>query len=364
MRESTRQLRCGRRNAACVVLFGALAFAAPAQADLGATVVCTQAGLTVQIDECFALVSLYNSTRGDSWTDATGWGSADVESWFGVSIDAVGRTVLAVELPSNNLEGIVPSQLDALPNLQSLLLADNRIADRIPSSLGRIPALRNLDLSDNFLIGSIPAELGDLAQLRVLVLNGNTLDGPIPSSFAQLDLLHTLYLFDNALSGPIDVLAQLPALRSALLGGNGLTGSIPSRLGLAPQLELLFLDRNALSGPIPACLGNATTLQALVLFDNALEGTLPPALGNLTNLDTLSLGQNRLRGTLPDTFVALPLDFFLIDANHFDAEPNGFATIPPALQPWFEGIASTNIAGQTLSGTVFEDGFEASGCAL
>ena len=352
------------RLAACVVFFAALAVVAPARADLSATTVCTQPGLTVSIDECFGLINLYNTTRGDSWTNASGWGSADVESWFGVRIDAIGRNVLTIELPSNNLEGILPSQLNALTKLQSLLLANNRIADRIPDSLGSLPALRNLDLSNNFLIGSIPAELGNLPQLRLLLLNGNQLTGAIPSSFSQLNLLNTLYLYDNNLSGPIDVLAQLPALRLALLGGNGFTGTLPSGLGALSQLELLFLDRNALNGPIPPCLGNATTLQALVLFDNALSGTLPASLGNLTALDTLSLGQNQLRGTLPDTLAALSLDFFGINNNHFNAETNGFARIPPTLQTWFAAIPSKNIAGQTRSNTVFHDGYERLACAL
>jgi len=348
-----------RRLALCC----AFVICAPAQANLNFSVVCNQPGLSIGFAECAALVSLYNSTRGDDWSNKSGWGSANVATWFGLGIDAVGRTVLSIDLPSNNLEGIVPASLDQLPNLQTLLLDGNRLADRIPARLGNLSKLRNLGLADNFLIGTLPPEIGNLAQLRSLFLDGNALDGPIPSSFAQLDLLQALYLFDNQLSGPLDVLAEMPALRTALLGGNAFTGSIPARLGQLPQLRSLFLDRNDLRGPIPACLGSATSLEALVLFENELDGTLPPSLGNLTQLGVLSLGKNRLRGTVPTTFAALPLDLFDISVNRFDAEPGGFATIPPALQTWFAGISTTNISAQQTSAVVYSDGFDSTGCS-
>jgi Leucine-rich repeat (LRR) protein len=362
--ETLSAFRARVHGRACWMLLCALFLAAPASANLDGGAVCGQPGINVDVDQCFALVGLYNSTFGDDWANSSGWGSADVESWFGVSIDAVAGTVLSIDLHANNLLGILPQELDALTSLQSLLLYDNQIVHIIPPRLGNLSALRNLDLSGNLLTGSIPSELGRLGQLRLLVLHGNRLTGLLPGSFAQLTQLQTLYLFDNQLSGPVDVLATLPSLRSALLSNNQFSGALPVQLGQLTQLESLFLDRNQLQGPISPCIGNAAQLRDLVLFDNALEGGIPPELGNLAQLETLSLGENRLRGTLPSTLSALRLQFFGIDHNRLDADSGNFAIIPPALQAWFSAIPATSHGSQAGSDVLFESGFEYAGCGL
>lgn len=330
------------------------------------TAVCQLPTMNIGFGECVTLVSLYNTTQGDQWTNRSGWGSADVSTWFGVTIIPQQRTVLSINLANNNLSGVLPNNLQQLPNLQTLDVSRNRLPNPLPTSLGSLPALRNLFIDDSQVTGTIPAQLGQLAQLRNLALSGNSLTGAIPASLSQLTLLDTLDLGDNDLSGPIDIAAIPSNARQVLLGGNAFTGPVPAGFGAFTRLELLELGRNQLSGPISPCLANASNLRVLILFDNLIDGKMPAALATLSNLDVLALGQNRLRGSIPQSYAALTLDQFFIDTNQLVAPVYGAnqspAFIPPSLQSWFDAIPVRNHLFQTRPQIIFDDGFNEAGC--
>ena len=59
---------------------------------------------------------------------------------------------------------MIPAELGALTNLQTLLLHDNELTGPIPTELGDLTNLEGLWLGGNELTGAIPAELGDLSK--------------------------------------------------------------------------------------------------------------------------------------------------------------------------------------------------------
>ena len=344
------------------LLAGVLLLSDIALADLPGSV-CLQPGMNVEFDECISLVNLYNLSSGDQWSDNTGWGSADVSGWVGLTVDTVGGHVLAIDLPTNGLVGILPSDLHFLTRLQTLNLSDNQLGGNIPDNLGDVPSLRNLDLSRNSFSGAIPASLGRLSALQNLQLFDNQLEGELPVELGALSNLRSFWFDGNQLSGPLpDELGDLGVLESLIGSDNAFSGPIPASIANLSQMRLLALSSNQLTGNLPACLGELSNLEALILFDNQLSGELPVAIGNLTNLDTLGLGQNLFYGELPESLVNLPLDVFFIDGNRFPFDPlDQFrnAIIPLALQAWFSGIAKTNIAFQNeYSDILFANGFE------
>ena len=72
-----------------------------------------------------ALLALYESTAGASWTSSDKWLSdSPVGEWHGVSADASGR-VTDLTLQDNNLRGQIPPELKKLSMLQHLNLAEN-----------------------------------------------------------------------------------------------------------------------------------------------------------------------------------------------------------------------------------------------
>jgi hypothetical protein len=238
-----------------------------------------------------ALIALYNSTAGDSWTDISGWKTPplaadgfampDTEcSWYGV-ICSEDRAV-GLDLYQNLLVGSIPAEVTNLVNLEVLDLGDNQLTGSIPPELGNLTNLQVLWFDSNQLSGSIPPELGNLANLTELYIFSNQLTGSIPGGIGNLDNVVVLDL-----------------------GGNQLSGSIPEELGNLDNVEELYLLSNRLSGSIPPSLGNLTTLAVLDLAENQLTGSIPAALGNLETLEVLSLASNYLIGDIPGSLINL-----------------------------------------------------------
>ncbi|MCG3192800.1 MAG: hypothetical protein DIJKHBIC_02047 [Thermoanaerobaculia bacterium] len=210
-----------------------------------------------------ALIDIYNSTAGASWTDRTNWlGAAGTEcTWFGVTCDGGQTYVRVLNLRNNNLAGTIPTTVGNLTGLLDFLVSGNQLTGSIPSQLATIPPLEYLDLSFNQLSGSIPAAIWSMATMKYLYLNDNQLTGSMPGSIGSMTLLNDFRLENNQL-----------------------TGGIPSDIGSLTQLTSFNFSDNRLTGNIPSTIGNVTTLEFLWLEGNAMAGALPTSMLNLTNL--------------------------------------------------------------------------------
>jgi Leucine-rich repeat (LRR) protein len=263
----------------------------------------------IPASERAALIALYNSTNGDSWTNKTGWKTPPLYtdgfalpgtegSWYGITVS--GDTVIKITLTYNLLNGSIPAELGNLGNLTALMLYGNRLSGNISAQLGNLGKLQALGLLQNQLSGIIPAQLGNLVNLQSLSLGNNQLSGTIPAELGNLGKLQSLSLDHNQLSGIIPAqLGNLVNLQSLSLNSNQLSGSIPAELGNLNRLTEFSLSYNQLSGTIPAQLGNLVNFRVLSLESNKLSGNIPAQLGNLVNLEVLSLQSNQLSGTIP-----------------------------------------------------------------
>lgn len=77
------------------------------------------------VTDSLALIALYQSTGGDQWTSATNWLSGTVDTWFGVSVS--GQSITAIELPANNLSGMIADPLVDILSLQTVNLSKNNL---------------------------------------------------------------------------------------------------------------------------------------------------------------------------------------------------------------------------------------------
>ncbi len=170
-----------------------------------------------------ALVALYNSTNGASWTDNTNWlVGHEVDTWYGVSV--VNGNVQTVSLGTNNLDGPLPEQM------------------------GNLTELRFLDLPDNNLTGSIPVELASMTELLSLTLSGNQLSGPVPDIFTNLTNLSSLWLNVNLLTGDLPgSLSSLTSLSTFMVAENSLTGPIPPSFSALTTLDRVAVENNLFS---------------------------------------------------------------------------------------------------------------------
>ena len=252
------------------------------------------------------LTALYHGTNGDGWTNNENWLSDEpLHTWFGVRT-AFSGGVVRLEMPRNNLQGPIPTELCQLGSLAVLDLRYNDLTGNIPPDMGLLANLTWLGLSSNELTGGIPSEFGQLTRLASLDLSDNELSGNIPPEFEQLTNLTWLSILNNQLTGAIpSELGQLVNLTNLSLPGNELTGSIPPELGQLTNLERLVLTGNELTGAIPPDLGQLTNLTNLSLSSNNLTGIIPPELAQLTSLTSLSFAKNRLAGTIPPELAQL-----------------------------------------------------------
>ena len=318
-----------------------------------------------------ALNDLYIATSGSSWTwkpvalYGNIWNFSQpnanpcTDTWQGIVCTSKCSTsqcyVKELILENYNLNGTLPSTLDALNQLLILSITENPdLGGTIPSTLTQIN-LQQLNLELNALTGSLPSTMGSWTSLQELYVANNEnitysippsicdcielsifsadstyFTGTIPNCIGQLINLTALYLVNNLLTGTIpNSITTLPLLYDIAIAENMITGTIPSNIGNLVNLQYLFfyetlldgripdsignliklveidIGGNQLTGALPSSLSNCHNLTELVVANNALTGSIPDIFGNLTKLITLELSTNLFSGTIPGTIVNL-----------------------------------------------------------
>ncbi len=240
----------------------------------------TASHAVIPASERTALIDLYNSTNGASWSNNGGWnGAVGTEcSWYGVSCSASDANVIELRLgevfTGNNLAGPLPASLNQLTRLRYAAFDDNEITGSVPSLAG-LTLLEYFSISGNALDGTVPPLTG-LTALREFNVANNQLDGPLPS-LAGLTALQYFYAYGNRFTGLIPSLSGLSQLIAFQVYENRLTGSIPSLSGLSNLINF-SANNNRLTGALPSLAG----LNALIRFrveNNQLTGAIPSLTG-------------------------------------------------------------------------------------
>ncbi|WOK06112.1 LamG-like jellyroll fold domain-containing protein [Imperialibacter roseus] len=91
------------------------------------------------------LTELYNLLGGDSWNNNTNWNTADIATWFGITV--ANDRVTGITLPSNNLLGELPVRLGDMRRLTVIDISNNEVSS-LPT-LTNIIALTTLNVSNN-----------------------------------------------------------------------------------------------------------------------------------------------------------------------------------------------------------------------
>ena len=303
-----------------------------------------------------ALDNLYSTTLGEHWLRQWDTSSAPCARY---GVRCRGDTVVALELSSNNLQGVMPSSLAlALPNLEVLDLSHNVLSGTIPQTVGGLVFLTHLLLAQNRFTGPIPP-LTHCAFLSTLDLSNNQLTGTIDlngviptrfapplappkptSAFDAAATIAALSMTQYEVSSLIQLnlakngFSQIVAPSSALGGGGGVdwkieeidisynavSGVVPPWLLQLPSMRHLDVSYNLFSGPLP----NFTLpspLRRVSFRGNAISGTLPSSWVGLWDVDHLSASD--ARGGEGDLLVKivksrLPLEFTMCIGNSTD----------------------------------------------
>jgi len=113
-----------------------------------------------------ALIALFDSTKGDSWS--VSWDTTEpVCDWHGV--ECVDGLISGLKLEFNNLQGTIPTEIGDLSNLQIINLKGNNLSGNIPTEIGRLSSLQELYLEYNFLSGEMPEVVCNIGMLYLQV---------------------------------------------------------------------------------------------------------------------------------------------------------------------------------------------------
>jgi surface protein len=156
------------------------------------------------------LATIYSSLGGDNWVNNTNWNSeVSMAEWHGLTVRK--GLVTGLNLSSNNLDGALPSSIENLSNIDTLIFFNNPgLGGNIPSEIGSLSKLTRFSLQGCSFTGSIPNEIGNLVNLKNLVLGPNQLTGDVPASFANLVNIGVFAIHNNELTNLPD-LTGMPA---------------------------------------------------------------------------------------------------------------------------------------------------------
>ncbi len=258
-----------------------------------------QTNLVADQVEFDALKTLWQNTGGSTWTNNTGWPTAEtwpafatateMDNWYGVIV--MNGDVVGLRLNSNNLSGTIPSALGKLTKLQQLFLQKNSLHGTIPADIGNLLYLEYFYLNENQLTGSIPSSLSGLTRLVYFVVNDNQLSGSIPPIFSGMTALSDVFLQNNRFSG------VLPPMTGVTLNvsNNSFSGAFPSvtRSTTGP-VWIIYASNNSFTS-LPGSFSSCPSLAWVDFVNNELV-SLPSSLAthvNKANMQLL-LQNNRL----------------------------------------------------------------------
>ncbi|KAF8010336.1 hypothetical protein BT93_J1075 [Corymbia citriodora subsp. variegata] len=282
-------------------------------------------------------------------------GSGDCCSWDGVKCDEVTGRVIALDLSSNCLSGIMSpnTTLFQLVHMESLNLAFNSFNfSPIPYGFSNLSRLRYLNLSNSDFSGEIPHVISQLSELISLDLSYNR-HGPldllnVDDFIHNLTGLKELDLSYVNLSSPIPpVLANFSSLTWLGLSNCELNGDFPVSIFQLPNLEVLCIDGNFnLSMFFPKMYWGSPMLKELDLSGIKLSSPIPPMLANFSSLTWLGLSYCDLNGDFPVSIFQLPnLEVLHVDGN---SNLSGFFPKPH----WGSPLKSLNLSKTNFSGEI------------
>ncbi|PQP95670.1 putative LRR receptor-like serine/threonine-protein kinase [Prunus yedoensis var. nudiflora] len=265
-----------------------------------------------------------------------------------------------LDLSWNNLTGAVGwlEAVNMLPKLTNLILQECNLPPPIISSVSVMNSSRSLvhvDLSSNNLDSSIPDDFGNMSSLASLDLSGSRLKGGIPNSFAKLCRLRELYLGNNSLSGQlsdiIDILSKCAhnTLEHLDISDNhGIMGSVPENIGQMSKLETIDFGGNSLEGVISEIhFSKLFQLNYLDLSSNSLVlnfrfDWVPPF-----QLDTIRLRSCKMGPSFPKWLQTQK------NVSSLDISDNGITdTIPSWLWDLSHGLYFMDLSQNQIRGTI------------
>ncbi|KAK8682975.1 hypothetical protein V6N13_039051 [Hibiscus sabdariffa] len=262
---------------------------------------------TGRLTRLFLNTSNYASRHGffdDPTVDdaINGWGESERKEWYlNVSLFLPFQQLNTLSLSRNNIAGFVNHQEKGdlvLRKLECLNISSNRLEGEI--HVQELNALRNLNeliMRGNQVTDFVPSQ-DNGTELRLSNLKSLSLILGVPNFTGSIDLTDlkalthlkdlTLYCYDDSYSLtitdgncrlPLQSLGLFPSLKTVDLRGFNIEGTIMTSQNDEIELKLMNLEMLDLDG-------------------NIFNSNILPSLGRLSNLKTLTFGGRNLTGLI------------------------------------------------------------------
>jgi Leucine-rich repeat (LRR) protein len=262
----------------------------------------------------------------------------------------------SLDLMDNRMEGVIPSCLRMIGNLQELILSYNRLYGNLPPSIFSNQSKIEYFLASNNQLDEVLSfsTFANASSLLHLDLSSNCnleieTESPSWVPTFQLNSLNLANCSLNKKNGhvfPSFITAQV-ALESLDLSHNLIEGSIPCQLLFNTSITGLSLRSNKIDGSLfLGCFANRTSsLQLFDMSDNNVKGSLPENIGHLLpNLSNVDMSSNALEGIIPWSFGNLSFEALDISNNKLSG------TIPQSLTRNGTLLVYLNLSNNTLEG--------------
>ncbi|MFY0690206.1 MAG: T9SS type A sorting domain-containing protein, partial [Cyclobacteriaceae bacterium] len=338
--------------------------------------VTIESGIDYLALDSLALVKLFQATEGTNWNDQTGWLSADLSDWFGLTI-ANGR-VTAIDLSSNGLKGTIPAFTTGLDAVTNMNLSANEL--HTIESVATLTSLETLNISGNAL---------DFSDLLALINGTYTLtysdQDLVLDATTVLTEIGTTYTVDRTVVGADtykwyyngEVISQSSSAFDIAIDGFENEGTyfadvtndqLPNMtLSTNPiQIKVSSIERDSISliGIYESIAGESTTISdwtaasiiewpevtiandrvvGLNLSDLGLSGEIGEELLDVTELEEINLSNNQIK-LVPSLASLDSLKSANLTHNHLD-----FATIEANY-----GLEAVDYGNQVPLGIAFD----------
>lgn len=317
---------------------------------------------SISFAERNVLVSFYNSTSGDQWSQKWDF-TKDPRNWYGVKIK--NGAVIELNLRGNALKGSFPSSISGLSKLQKLDLSSNQLVGEVSPALASLGNLVRLDISNNRLTGDPTAFILPLSKLTELSVGNNQFQfadinavlqsfpnlkildiahiglTAAPQKFSSLNSLESLNLSNNAIQN-FSSISSLIKLTELNISGNQLT-KIPAEVGSLISLTTLDLSNNLFSTNYSAALSNLKSLEWLSLQNNQINA-FPAELMQLSKLVHLNFAGNKISDGFQSLRLLKNLEQIYLDKNLITAFPETLLQL--------RSLQMLSLTGNQLSGSI------------
>uniref|UniRef100_A0ACD5VAE4 Uncharacterized protein n=1 Tax=Avena sativa TaxID=4498 RepID=A0ACD5VAE4_AVESA len=205
--------------------------------------------------------------------------------FFGPFPDEIGNmtSIVELQLSDNNLVGMIPSNMKNLCNLERLVSSRNNINGSVTELFHRLPScsqnkVHELFLQDSNLTGSLPDTLIEaLSNLNWLILADNRLTGHVPVWLGELTKLTMLDLGYNNLDGVMHEghLSRLDMLEELTLSGNSIAITVSPTWVPSFRLRIIQLGSCQLGPNFPTWLRWQTQALTLDVSNTSINDMVP-----------------------------------------------------------------------------------------